>query len=247
VCSRTRRRTRKTFICQWGAVLCVVLVPGTSYTDDTGTYEPQILPEDFAIKFADYEKKKKKRVTHTHNTAKQQENLATMKTVAATPVPMSAFKPASSEQVRSKFFNMIGIESKLPTVPPPLLMSGENASKGNSLPQQPGMEQGWTHPRTQKLNCVQEALKYDPVADRIYSPKRRKTTTPTKMSISPNTNSSPSASRKEKRLGFVDTVDVVPIPMRTEYSNRVRSRLWSNAIEIHENAARNTIEFAAEG
>lgn len=95
------------------------------------------------------------------------------------------------------------------------------------------MDQTWSHPRTESVTCFQEALKFDPVADRVYATKKRQV--------------SPKKVRKGKRLTFVDTVDVVPIPMRTEYSNRVRSRLWSNAIEIHENAARNTIEFASEG
>lgn len=54
--------------------------------------------------------------------------------------------------------------------------------------------------------------------------------------------------RKEKRcIVFNNDVSVVPIPMRNEYSSRVRHRLWSNRFEIHENAARNSLEFLAEG
>ena len=31
------------------------------------------------------------------------------------------------------------------------------------------------------------------------------------------------------------------------YSDRVRERLWSNRVELHENAQRNAVEFASEG
>lgn len=52
---------------------------------------------------------------------------------------------------------------------------------------------------------------------------------------------------RSRRICFDDSVSVLPIPMRSEYSDRVRSRLWSNRYEIHENATRNATEFAAEG
>lgn len=53
--------------------------------------------------------------------------------------------------------------------------------------------------------------------------------------------------KKRKRLAFDEKVEVLPIPMRHEYSQTERERLWSSAMEIHENATRNTIEFASEG
>jgi hypothetical protein len=86
--------------------------------------------------------------------------------------------------------------------------------------------------------CFAQSLKYDRDADKAFSSKRRKTCD--KQQIA-------SSGKRKKSLNFNESVNVVPIPMRDEYSNRVRTRLWSNAIEIHENATRNTIEFAAEG
>ena len=56
-----------------------------------------------------------------------------------------------------------------------------------------------------------------------------------------------STTKRRKRCAFNETVRVVPIPLRTAYSHRVRNRIWSNSTEIQENAARNTIEFASEG
>jgi hypothetical protein len=52
---------------------------------------------------------------------------------------------------------------------------------------------------------------------------------------------------QRRKICFNDSVSVAHIPMRSEYSDRVRSRMWSNRYEIHENATRNAIEFQAEG
>jgi hypothetical protein len=42
-------------------------------------------------------------------------------------------------------------------------------------------------------------------------------------------------------------VKVHTIPNRIEYSDRIRATLWTDPIEMQQNAARNTIEYAAEG
>jgi hypothetical protein len=45
---------------------------------------------------------------------------------------------------------------------------------------------------------------------------------------------------------FDASVRVHPIPARSDYSRRMRSALWIPQMEIQQNAARNTLEFAAE-
>jgi hypothetical protein len=62
----------------------------------------------------------------------------------------------------------------------------------------------------------------------------------------PNSHRS-KAKKQPTRIVFEEDVSVIPIPMRNEYSQRVRSRIWSNRFELHENAQRNALEFAAEG
>lgn len=136
-------------------------------------------------------------------------------------------KPSQTKDVRTKFFNVIGIEdSRLsPTKPTSPTSAAVNC-----------VAQTWSHPRNQRVQKTKELLKYDRVEDRLHTSKKRKLEDP-----------SSKRQKTKRRISFDNTVKVMPIPMRSEYSSRVKHRLWTNTTEIRQNAARNAVEFASEG
>ena len=55
----------------------------------------------------------------------------------------------------------------------------------------------------------------------------------------------PKKSKPKRCISFNESVKVVPIPKRHEYSDRIRSRLWTNTVELYENAGRSHLVLLA--
>lgn len=53
--------------------------------------------------------------------------------------------------------------------------------------------------------------------------------------------------KEGRHVIFHDEVSVIDIPMRSEYSKRIRSCMWNSLSDLNENMERNSTEFAAEG
>lgn len=154
---------------------------------------------------------------------------STMGSPTAEGPASSTLQPTSWQEVRNKFYTVIGINS-----PKAAAVAAAAASEHTVPPQRrQSVAKEWMQPQDNTCR-LEETLKFD----RSYEldlPKRKKIETES------------DEKRPKKRISFDTKVKVVPIPMRDEYCLRVRTRLWSNAMEIHENATRNSIEFASEG
>lgn len=140
----------------------------------------------------------------------------------------------ANRRIRANFLNKLGID-------------GLNEAKPKQRTPSRGSLLG-------KVQITQEPLKYheDEVPSKspwaqLFGGANGQSSEAASLASSPSSVSSSSLSQKSAGVSFNTEVKVVPIPMRDEYSKRVKERLWTNSEDLHLNAQRNAYEFAAEG
>jgi len=135
-------------------------------------------------------------------------------------IPNSLVK---SQQVRNRYLQTLGIKNLSTEIS---AATRFQSSRNSSM---------------RPVRTLKEPLKGD---DRKYQRKHQ----PISTSYSPQSVMSSINVRTvmKRQVSFDNSVSVVPIPKRDAYSYRIKNRIWNSAIEIHENAHRNAVEFSAE-
>lgn len=117
-----------------------------------------------------------------------------------------------STQVRSKFFQRIGITS-------PLQASASKHRRNNSTRD------------ILSTNRFEVPLKYK--YDHKKKSKEQHQIQQLPSSLMKILPSHPEG-KKKRSVGFAETVTVAPIPMRNEYSDRIKAKLWTDRVELCE-------------
>ena len=138
---------------------------------------------------------------------------------------MFASKPTTSTYHRNKLLKKIGIEVNKPNIINEACFSPADAVGFRQI----------------VVTMITEKLKYEKHEDKYVLPyqnhQERIFTIPISMLKK--------LSRK-KSVSFNETVDVVLIPTRKDFSKRISNQLWYKIDELYNMRRRNQIEFAAE-